>query len=101
MLHHHLPPWATLKARLNFFTVASHKKSSQRDLVAVSKDSRPTHFNKDYYWGKGHGPYINRVNPIAGNDLESLENVGDYIGGAGTETCEDDRIYLKHDPQQD
>lgn len=98
MLHHHLP-WTTLKPHLKFFTVASHNKSSPRNLVAVSKDSRPNHYDENYY--RGDRPYINGANAIAGIDLESLENVGDYIRGTSTETFDDDRIHLKHDPQQE
>ena len=98
MLHHHLPPWATLKSRLKFITLASPSKGPKTSLINVSKDTRSSHFgNKDYF--EGDKPYS--IDPNAENELESLKSANKYTRGGVPEMFDDDRIYLKQDPQQD
>ena len=99
MLHHHLPPWATLKPRLKFITRASPSKGSKRDLITVSKISRPTRFRKEGYY-EGDSSYINGIDTSAANELESLESVRNYISDPTPETFDGDRVYSKHDLQQ-
>ena len=96
MLHHHLPPWATLKSRLKFITLPS--KGPKTNLIDVSKGSRPSHFSDwDYY----QGDRLYRIDPNAENELKSLKSANKYTRVAAPEMFDDDRIYLKQDPQQD
>lgn len=72
MLHHHLPPWETLKSRLSLNTLVSPREGSTRDLVA--KRSQPTSVEEMKYYRKERldstGP-----NSTAGIELESLRSV--------------------------
>lgn len=101
MLHHHLPPWETLKTRLKFNFLASPREDSNRELVGVCKRSQPTHFDEMNPCREGR-LCINGTSSDAGVELESLKNAGDYIGYATPDTFDDDGIYLKQDddPQQ-
>ena len=99
MLHHHLPPWTVLKQRLKLIAPAGPIEGSNRNLVAVSKDFRSTHFNEKSY--RGDASYTNGLDASAEHELENLKVAKSYVRGADLEAFDDDRICLKHDPQQD
>ena len=98
MLHHHLPPWTVLKQRLKLIAPASPTEESKRNLVAVSKDFGSTHFNKRTY--RGDAGYTNGLDSSAELELENLKVARSYVRGADLEAFDDDRICLKHNPQQ-
>lgn len=77
---------------LKFITRASPSKGSKRNLITVSKSSRPTNFSNDDY--QGDRPYINGIDTSAANELESLESlesIGKYISDPASETFDSDR----------
>lgn len=99
MLHHHLPPWPTLQSRLKLHNLASPYHGSQRNLVTLYKEARPTHLNNQDY-STGDRPSVNGTDSITDIELQSPESVKKYIRGAASETFDDDRVYLKHGSPQ-
>ena len=100
MLHHHLPPWASLKSYLKFEYPASSRKGSKRDFVTGYKRSQPTEFN-GMNSRQGNRLYTNGSNASAGIELESQKSVDNYSSYITPNKYDDDRISLKqHHPQQ-
>lgn len=93
MLHHHLPPWPTLKRRLKSLALACARKGTSQNVTTAPKD-----FEQTYKSGRDlhleeipHKPDLKSGDP----ELESLGSVQHYIGRATPEMFDDDRVLLK------
>lgn len=102
MLHHHLPPWASLKSRLRFELPASFRKGSKRDLITDCKRSQSPDFFDDMDHRQGNNRlYTNDTHTSAEIELESQKGADNYSGYTAPDTFDDDRIFLKqHHPPQ-
>lgn len=119
MLHHHLPPWKSIKSRLSqyrlttFFSSAGgsfkHSQKSQSELETPRKDSRLPAQHRSTAVTLHHdsslGPYVNleaKAEPTIRDDLEMgpMTSVKTFIGGGRQTDYEEDGIYLKHDISQ-
>ena len=93
MLHHHLPPWKTLKSRLNCFALARARKGTKQDPVTAPKDSGPMNTNnRDHHVDES--PQIRDLDLGAEVELESLRSVNHYNGGVALKTFDDDEVLL-------
>ena len=100
MLHHHLPPWATLKSFFKIGSSASPKKSSNGGMITVYKRSKPSTLDqinrhRDFDEMKHHREDrldISSAHLSAGIELESLRSVDNCIEYATTDTFHDDRV---------
>ena len=94
MLHHHLPPWKTLKSRLKSFALARERKGTKQNPVTEPKDSGPTSTKKRDHHLK-ETPHIRDLDLGAEIELESLRSVKHYIGGIAPKTFNDDEVLLE------
>lgn len=98
MLRHHLPPWATVKSRLEFKISSSPNEGSKGYLV--TKRSKPTNFD-EVDDNREERLYINSTSSSAGVELENMAGVENFTGYATADAYDEDRTYLKqHDSQQ-
>lgn len=105
MLHHHLPPWTTLKRRLRLLDPARPIcEGSKRNLVPISNDSRPTHSEEDKWSFREYGPYFSDAYSGVESELQCpkrIRGVKENITGTTSETFSDEAVYLEHGSQQD
>ena len=92
MLHHHLPPWGTLKSHLKSFALACARKGTKQNPVTVPEGSGPTN-KRDHHLEET--PRIQGLDLGAEIELESLRSVKHYNRGRAPKTFDDDEGLLE------
>lgn len=101
MLHHQLPPWETLEARLSFQKTTSQAKSSKwsRSKVVKGSPTAKSRLQENEVASNSETPFVtvesrtaegNAASPIPHFEMNTFESVKTFIkGGRGGNVDED------------
>ena len=99
MLHHHLPPWATVKQRLTLHKPPVPELGSNRTMTTDFKRSKPADFDVVIHCQEHHF-YSDGVNSSADLELQRMNSLEDQIEYGVADTSGDNIVYMKQlDPR--